>query len=140
MNQNIPSQIVNYFKPANFVNYPYVSIPQEYSDNRGVIKNIADGQIGDVAIIISNKNTLRANHYHKRDWHLSYLVEGQMSYFWRDSDLENWNEVKVGPNDLIYTPAGCHHKMIFLQDTIFVAISALSRISTDYELDTVRLA
>lgn len=51
-------------------NYPAIEAFQEFIDDRGSIINIADGQIGDVAVINSAAGSIRASHFHKR---LAYL-------------------------------------------------------------------
>jgi hypothetical protein len=84
----IPSTLSSLFSAENFINYPRVLIPQIFNDDRGSIKNLADGRLGDVAIISSQKSSVRANHVHENDWHFSYLVFGQMRYFWKDANRE----------------------------------------------------
>ena len=84
----IPSTLSSLFSVENFANYPKVLIPQIFNDERGSIKNIADGRLGDVAIISSQKSSIRASHVHENDWHFSYLVSGQMRYFWKDPNKE----------------------------------------------------
>ena len=128
------------FEPIHFANYPKISIPQIFMDERGLISNIADGKLGDVAVITSAPRTIRANHYHNADWHFSYMVSGSMKYSW--APINNPSEqhfVIAQPGDLIYTPSLVAHKMEFLEDSCFIAISALSRSHLNYEADTVRL-
>jgi len=108
----IPTALSSLFSEEHFVNYPKVVIPQEFFDDRGSIRNIADGALGDVAVITSVNTSIRANHYHDKDWHLSYIVSGSMR-----------------------SP----HKMIFLEESTFIAVSALSRNQENYESDTKRL-
>ena len=85
----IPLPLSNYFGIETFSNYPIIGIPQEFSDSRGKISNIADGVLGDVAFIKSYKNSVRANHFHHEDWHLSYLIDGEIKYFWEDDHKQN---------------------------------------------------
>ena len=80
----IPKELSELFQEKHFADYPFVEIPQSFSDERGTIENIADGTLGDVAIITSVAGAVRANHVHKDDWHLSYVVRGSMNYFWKD--------------------------------------------------------
>ena len=91
-----------------------------------------------MAIITSVAGAIRANHVHKDDWHLSYMVQGSMKYFWKDEDgKEKIVEVKSG--QMVYSPPETPHKMLFLEDSSFIAIAAKNRSSKDYELDTTRL-
>ena len=133
----IPSGLSNMFKEVHFENYPFVTAPQLFEDARGQIINIADGNLGDVAVIFSKQSALRANHVHENDWHLSYMVFGSMSYSWNDGKISHSVHVKAG--DLIFTPPKIAHKMTFLEESCFVAVAALNRDSENYEMDTTRL-
>jgi uncharacterized RmlC-like cupin family protein len=133
----IPSALQKYFRENSFLNYPLIEIPQKFLDNRGSIVNIADGALGDVAVITSKPNSIRANHVHKEDWHLSYLVEGEIKYFWEE-DLKQKSLI-IKPGELFYTPPKTPHKMLFLKESIFIAVAAMSRTQENYENDTTRL-
>lgn len=134
---NIPESISSYFHKAHFENYPIIDVPQKYLDDRGQILNIADGDLGDVAIISSKANSIRANHTHKKDWHLSYLVDGEIKYFWEEEKKQK--SIIIKPGELFYTPPKTPHKMFFLKESVFIAIAAMSRTQENYENDTVRL-
>jgi len=133
----IPKELSRYFQPGSFSQYPLVEIPQKFIDARGSIVNIADGTLGDVAVITSRPNSVRANHVHKQDWHLSYLVEGEIKYFWEE-DLKQ-KSIIIKPGELFYTPPKTPHKMLFLKESTFIAVAAMSRTQENYENDTTRL-
>jgi uncharacterized RmlC-like cupin family protein len=136
----IPKELSKIFNEDHFKNYPKVLVPQNFEDERGVIKNIADGKLGDVAIITSKANSVRANHVHNDDWHLSYLVSGSMKYFWKNEiEASETKSVVVKAGEMVYTPIKSPHKMQFLEDSIFIAVSQLSRVQENYEEDTKRL-
>ena len=134
----IPSTLSSLFSDENFANYPKVLIPQIFNDDRGSIKNLADGRLGDVAIISSQQSSIRANHVHENDWHFSYLVSGQMRYFWKDSNKEVQSLI-VKAGEMVYTPPKIPHKMQFLEESVFIAISELSRSQSNYEADTKKM-
>ena len=134
----VPIELHNHFNVKDFSGYPLVKIPQEFSDSRGVIRNLADGVIGDIAIISSIAGAVRANHLHEKDWHLCYLMQGSMEYFWKDPDGQR-NKLIFGANQMVFTPALIPHKMVAVQDSTFLSISRLSRISSNYEADTKKL-
>ena len=134
----VPNELANYFGEKDFSEYPLVNVPQEFSDSRGVIRNLADGDIGDVAIISSAAGAVRANHVHNNDWHLCYLVYGSMEYHWRDQSGKN-EKIVFGANQMVFTPSLVPHKMVALEDSTFLSISRLSRISANYEADTRKL-
>jgi len=133
----IPSSLQKYFTSSSFSNYPIIDIPQKFSDDRGLIINIADGELGDVAVISSKPSSIRANHVHKEDWHLSYLIDGEIKYFWEENSLQK--SMIIRPGQLFYTPPRIPHKMEFLKDSIFIAVAAMSRTQDNYEMDTTRL-
>jgi quercetin dioxygenase-like cupin family protein len=133
----IPSSISRFFLKEHFRNYPVVTIPQFFTDTRGEIYNIADGELGDVAVIRSKANSVRANHIHSKDWHLSYLVEGEINYFWEENNSQN--SVVIKPGQLFYTPPKVPHKMVFLTESLFIAVASMSRTQDNYEKDTARL-
>ena len=137
----IPNSLSFIFTDKHFAGYPKILVPQNFVDDRGSIKNIADGKLGDVAVIMSKANSIRANHIHDHDWHLSYLVSGSMKYYWR-SDIENSKSesVIVISGEMVYTPPKAPHKMVFLEDSLFIAISGLSRVQENYEADTKKLS
>lgn len=134
----LPHELSSLFQESHFQDYPFVEIPQSFSDDRGRIDNLADGVLGDVAVISSVKGAVRANHIHLHDWHFSYLVKGSMEYIWKDSEgIEK--SITVFKGQMIYTPPSVPHKMVFLEGSLFIAISAKNRSSEDYEEDTSRL-
>ena len=134
----IPKELSELFQERHFANYPFVEIPQSFSDERGSIENIADGNLGDVAVITSAVGAMRANHVHKDDWHLSYMLQGSMNYFWKD-EFGKENIVVVSSGQMVYSPPGTPHKMLFLEASSFIAIAAKNRSSENYESDTTRL-
>jgi uncharacterized RmlC-like cupin family protein len=136
----IPAELSSLFSERHFHNYPLVDVPQIFKDQRGSISNIADGRFGDVAVIESEPGAVRANHYHDNDWHLSYLVSGSMKYLWKETvESPLVQEIEVSAGQMVYSPPGSPHKMVFLEKSIFIAVAALSRNQENYETDTHRL-
>ena len=134
----LPKELSALFQESHFKDYPFVEIPQSFSDDRGRIDNLADGVLGDVALISSTFGAIRANHVHLNDWHFSYLVDGSMEYIWKDSKgIQKSTTVIKG--QMVFTPPGVPHKMVFLEESQFIAISAKNRSSENYEEDTTRL-
>ena len=135
-----PKNLSSLFKESHFSNYPIVEIPQSFTDERGVISNIADGDLGDVAFITCTSGAVRANHIHKNDWHLTYLINGRMIYQWEDSNSRvKKGKIEVVEGQLFYTPSNTAHKMTFLTESSFIAVSGLHRDQASYESDTLRL-
>ncbi len=55
-----------------------VPLDPPFKDHRGLIQNLILKPCTSVAVITSGPRTLRANHYHKTDWHYSYVVSGEV--------------------------------------------------------------
>ena len=75
-------------------------------DVRGSIKSIVDYKISNVSIITSNSNSIRSNHYHIKDFHFMYVLEGKIDYFFKgiDDDNDNMSYLEVNIGDTIFTP------------------------------------
>jgi quercetin dioxygenase-like cupin family protein len=119
-----------------------VLIPLErpFVDGRGVIQPLVEAVMASAVLISSNKGALRANHYHKTDWHYCYVVEGSIEYFHRPhgSDAEP-ERVLVGKGEMFFTPPMVDHTMKFPEDTIFLTLSRNPRDHNSYEADVVRI-
>lgn len=139
MNLSIPKEVSSYFQPSNFIDYPLISIPQQFRDARGSILNLIDGEIGDVALITSKKDSIRANHYHENDWHFCYLISGKIQYTWADDLKGSPKVIVMEAGQMVFTPKMTPHKLDFLTDSIFISMSKKSRLEANYEKDTFRL-
>jgi uncharacterized RmlC-like cupin family protein len=135
----VPAELSKYFSEIDFNEYPKIKFPQTFVDERGKICNLADGAIGDVALISSEKNSIRANHFHHSDWHITYLVQGNMTYSWSDTETSPIQSVRVNAGEGIYTPPKVPHRMLFTNQSLMIAISRNSRTQDNYEKDTERV-
>lgn len=131
----IPTEISGYFGAKAFENYPKIEIPQSFQDTRGEILNIADGELGDVAVIRSKAKAIRANHVHISDWHLSYCLSGSLNYSFMPLG-EEVVTLTIESGDLFFTPKQTPHRMDFLEDTVLLVISRNSRKRDKYQEDT----
>lgn len=118
-----------------------LSVTQSFRDARGLIdKFLPSVDIKDILRITSTAGSVRANHYHKNDYHLCILTKGKMRYYERPVGLENKPfALTMLPGDIFYTGPMLEHAMEFLEDSEFWCLSHLSREQEDYEKDTVRL-
>jgi hypothetical protein len=135
MKIQLPEEIEGFFNTVSLSNWPKLPIPQSFTDDRGTILNIADGALGDVAIIHSNTNSIRANHVHETDWHLSFCAKGGLIYSYVSIDSKVVR-VEIAEGELFFTPSGVPHRMDFLTETTLVVASRNSRTSEKYDLDT----
>ena len=111
-----------------------------FTDARGEILNLLDLAIGSVSLITSAPGAVRANHYHKTDWHYSYMQKGAMDYYFRpigSKDPAKYIRVEVG--QMVYTPSMEEHAMVFTAESVMWCFAGNPRTSAGYELDTVRV-
>ena len=119
-----------------------VLIPLEnpYVDERGTIQNLIEADMRMAVMIDSKKGSVRANHYHKTDWHYCYVVSGSIEYFHRPvgSDATPENRL-IRTGELFFTPPMVEHAMRFPEDSVFLTLSRNARDHDAYEADLVRI-
>lgn len=114
------------------------SIRPAVRDERGAITNIFEGSIGHTALITSKKNSVRGNHYHKKDHQYIYLVSGAFESHSCDvRDPQKKQVLKVKAGDLVDTPPLTAHAQKFTEESVFLALSTRQREEGKYEEDTV---
>ena len=122
---------------------PIIELEEPFTDERGIIQHLLslDGpRIQSVVWIESRKGSVRANHYHQKDWHYCYIISGSLHYYSRkanDKDIPRKMLVKHG--QIVYTPPMVEHAMEFLEDTVFLTLAGGTRTQKDYEDDLVRV-
>ena len=117
-----------------------IELEKPFVDERGGIQPLVDLPMKSCILISSKKNTIRANHYHKTDWHFCYVMEGSIDYYHRkvgDTNSPQLEKIKKGK--LFFTPPMVEHAMVFHEDTVFLTLGGNSRIQSEYELDLVRV-
>ena len=112
-------------------------------DERGEMFYLLDKSvpITSALYITCKKGAVRANHYHKKDTHYSYMVNGSMEYTYQDVKDKNAKKhiVIVTKGEIIESPPMTMHAMRFLEDSIFIALTTEARDQRKYEKDTVRV-
>lgn len=132
---------------SNEKNEIKISLPEEikielekaFVDERGEIQPLVDFPMKSCVLISSKKKSIRANHYHKTDWHFCYVLEGSIDYYHRkvgDSSAPLLERIKKG--ELFFTPPMVEHAMVFHEDVVFLTLGGNSRIQSEYEADLVR--
>ena len=109
------------------------------SDPRGDISSIVDMKIQNVSIITSNAKVIRSNHYHKKDFHFMYVLEGKIDYFFKKINDDRVNYLEVLKGDNIFTPNLEIHATYFPVTTKLIVSSGFPRDQETYENDTVRV-
>ena len=115
-------------------------VGKTFKDKRGWLKKILDGNFSSCIEIYSKKGSVRANHYHKKDKHFIYIIDGEILYFYRDRKKKAKTRITLmKKNDLFFTPAMQEHMAYFTKNTHFLAFSTRKRTQFDYEKDLVRV-
>ncbi len=119
-----------------------VIVPLEtpFSDERGAIQPLVDLPMKSCVLISSKKGTVRANHYHKTDWHFCYVMTGTIEYHHRPHGSTDPAEVvTIREGQLFFTPPMMDHAMVFPEDTVFLTLGRNSRAQDVYEADVERI-
>ena len=118
-----------------------VPLDAPFKNSNGVIQNLVLKPITSVASITSLKGAVRANHYHKTDWHYAYVVFGVVAYFERaigSSEIPKPTIFKAG--SMFFTPPMREHSMVFLEDSTIVTMAKNIRSHENHESDVVRVS
>ena len=119
---------------------PFVVLSDRYKDDRGEIVALVDRDMKSAVLITSKKGTVRANHYHKTDWHYCYVVSGAIEYHHRPHGSAVKPEIDIfRAGEEFFTPPLVDHAMVFLEDTAFLTLGRNSREQESYEADIERV-
>ena len=125
---------------ARWPKEPIVPLEKPFVDGRGVIQPLVDEMMRSAVMITSKTGALRANHYHKTDWHYCYVVEGCIHYSHRPTGSTAEPElIVVKQGEMVFTPPMVDHGMKFPEDTVFLTLSRNPRDHASYEADVVRI-
>lgn len=117
-----------------------VALAAPLADARGRIQPLLEGLARSALLIRSKKGALRANHYHKSDWHYSFVLSGSMEYYHRPAgSKERPERLLVRAGQMVFTPPGWEHAMLFPEDADFLVLSRNPRSQAAYEADVVRV-
>lgn len=127
--------------PATWPKEPLVPLEKAHDDERGSIQPLLERMMRSAALITSVKGSVRANHYHKTDWHYCYMLSGSMEYFERPAGgAGKPRRLLVKAGQLVFTPPLVEHAMRFLEDTTWLTLSRNPRDQDAYEADVVRVS
>lgn len=125
---------------ASWPKDPLVSLEKPFVDARGAIQPLVDEMMKSAVMIDSKKGSLRANHYHRTDWHYCYVVAGTIEYYHRPTgSTEDPECLIVKAGEMVFTPPMVDHGMKFPEDTTFLTLSRNPRDQASYEADVVRV-
>lgn len=117
-----------------------VPLDDFFANEKGEIRNLVLAPVGSVARIGSKRGTVRANHWHRTDWHYAIVEYGKVLYFEREVGSSDVPEPRAyGPGDMFYTPPGREHAMLFAEDTVIYTFAKNRRTHDEHEADVVRV-
>ena len=119
--------------------HPLVNLEKPFVDLRGSIQPLVDSIMKSAVMINSKAGSLRANHYHKTDWHYCYVISGKINYYYKELNSDKAPELLiVEKGNMVFTPPLVEHCMKFTEDTLFLTLSRNPRDQETYELDVIR--
>ena len=119
--------------------HPLVNLEKPFVDLRGSIQPLVDSIMKSAIMIHSKAGSLRANHYHKTDWHYCYVISGKINYYYKELNSDKAPELLiVEKGNMVFTPPLVEHCMKFPEDTLFLTLSRNPRDQETYELDVIR--
>ena len=125
---------------ATWPNHGVIKLEKPFVDVRGSIKPLVDIMMQSAVMIESKAGSLRANHYHKTDWHYCYIISGKIEYLHRPTGSNQTPEtILVNEGEMVFTPPMIDHAMKFPVDTVFLTLSRNPRDQASYEADVVRV-
>tara|TARA_B100001996_G_C18388026_1_gene488021 strand:+ start:108 stop:512 length:405 start_codon:yes stop_codon:yes gene_type:complete len=115
---------------------------QKFEDKRGVIADIFYKKpLEHVALIKSEPNVIRGNHYHKETTQHMLITQGSLEYWYKElNSKDSAKMILCKRGDLITTPPKEIHALkIGNEGNEFIVFSSGLRGGQDYESDTFRV-
>lgn len=119
---------------------PHVPLEAPFVNAAGSILNVLLERFTSVAFIESRPGAVRANHYHKTDWHYAFVLTGSIVYGWRAADSAEQVRVRTfTAGQLFFTPPMVAHVMHFPEPATFMTFARNKRDHESHESDVVRV-
>lgn len=115
---------------------------QSFKDVRGIISDIFfKEKIEHAALIESQPNTIRGNHFHKKTTQYMLIIDGSLEYWYKiNKPGQKARKIKLKYGDFITTPPNEIHALkIGRNKNKFIVFSKGIRGGLDYERDTYRV-
>ncbi len=111
-----------------------------YADARGSITDLLNEKISHVGLIVSEKDSVRGNHYHNLSVQYNYLLSGKLEISLATPESAGEIEkIVLNPGELITIQNKIIHKVRALEKSVFIDMISESRAGTGYEDDVVRV-
>lgn len=117
-----------------------IKVNPVYSDERGIITDLLNKNLGHVGLITTKKGAVRANHYHKTSIQYSYILSGKFEVLVAKFDeVEKVEKIILNSGDLITINPLVIHTFRALEDSDMIDMISQSREGTSYEEDVFRV-
>ena len=117
-----------------------VPIDPPFVNQNGEIYNLLLERFTSVGLLNSVAGAVRANHYHKTDWHYTFVQSGTVEYYWRPQGSKAKPNHQTFPaGTMFFTPPMVDHAMFFPTDTVIFTFAKNVRDQEHHEADVVRL-
>jgi hypothetical protein len=120
---------------------PIVPIDPPFVNQNGSIINLLTERFTHVAMLNSPDGAVRANHYHKTDWHYSYVLRGTMHYYFRRAgSRQRPRMIEVRPGMMVFSPPLVEHGKFFVGSSQYMTFAKNERSDhAIHEADLVRV-
>ena len=111
-----------------------------FEDDRGYILDILYKEsFNHSTLIYSKKNSIRGNHFHKKTTQITFVISGEVEYFYKENHNNKKKKVLLKRNSFLLTKPFEIHAYKFLKNTKMLIFSKGLRGGADYEKDTYRM-
>lgn len=117
-----------------------VPLDPPFANANGEITNLLLERFSSAAVISSTPGALRANHFHKTDFHYAFVVSGTVEYFHRPVGSSAAPERCVfTPGQVFFSPPMVEHAMFFPHGGTILTLARNIRDTAHHEEDVVRV-
>ncbi len=112
-----------------------------FTDHRGDILDIFEGEVHHTGIITFTKGAVRANHFHKKQTQYTYVLSGTLELCVRDSRTPEAQveSFMMEPGDFAAIPPFVIHEYIAHTPGSMLCLTDMIRVGNNYEEDTCRV-
>ena len=115
-------------------------IKPAYTDERGSIADILNEKVNHVGLIVTEKDAIRGNHYHKLSRQYTYILSGKFEVLIAKSSFpEKVKKIILESGEIIIIPPGIIHRFKALEESNMIELTSESREENAYEDDVVRI-
>jgi|SRR3989344_1225128 len=124
----------------NLLGVKVEKIDPVFMDERGIISDLLNEKVNHVGLITTEKDAIRANHYHKLSTQYSYILQGKFEVLLAKFDKpDKVQRIELHAGEMITIPPNVIHRFKAIERTIMIDIISESRDGGKYEDDVYRV-